>query len=109
MISDLCESRHGLIFAIESTFPGAKPITKRTISNQNIIKNLYFPMARMARTPRMARWLANYPDPLVETYRNQVLQHRLTIKNPDMIYLRTNVAKTQDVPLDGTIFFGNTD
>ena len=65
-------------------------------------------MARMARTPRMARWLANYPDPLVETYRNQVLQHRLTIKNPDMIYLRTNVAKTQDVPLDGTIFFGNT-
>ena len=65
-------------------------------------------MARMARTPRMARWLANYPDPLVETYRNQVLQHRLTIKNPDMIYLRTNVAKTQDVSLDGTIFFGNT-
>ena len=34
--------------------------------------------------------------------------HRLTIKNPDMIYLLTNVAKTQDVPLDGTIFFGNT-
>ena len=25
-----------------------------------------------------------------------------------MIYLLTNVAKTQDVPLDGTIFFGNT-
>ena len=25
-----------------------------------------------------------------------------------MIYLPTNVAKTQDVPLDGTIFFGNT-
>ena len=24
-----------------------------------------------------------------------------------MIYLLTNVAKTQDVPLDGTIFFGN--
>ena len=34
--------------------------------------------------------------------------HRLTVKNPDMIYLLTNVAKTQDVPLDGTIFFGNT-
>ena len=33
---------------------------------------------------------------------------RLTIKNPDMIYLLTNVAKTQGVPLDGTIFFGNT-
>ena len=49
----------------------------------------------------------SYPK-LVETYRNQVLQHRLTIKNPDMIYLLTNVAKTQDVPLDGTIFFGNT-
>ena len=53
----------GLIFAIESTFPAAKPITKRTISNYNIIKNLYFPMARMARMPRMARWLADYPDP----------------------------------------------
>ena len=25
-----------------------------------------------------------------------------------MIYLLTNVAKTQDVRLDGTIFFGNT-
>ena len=25
-----------------------------------------------------------------------------------MIYLLTNVAKTQDVPLDGTIFLGNT-
>ena len=25
-----------------------------------------------------------------------------------MIYLLTNVAKTQDVPLDGTIFFDNT-
>ena len=25
-----------------------------------------------------------------------------------MIYLLTKVAKTQDVPLDGTIFFGNT-
>ena len=25
-----------------------------------------------------------------------------------MIYLLTNVAKTQDVPLDGTIFSGNT-
>ena len=24
-----------------------------------------------------------------------------------MIYLLTNVARTQDVPLDGTIFFGN--
>ena len=24
------------------------------------------------------------------------------------MYLLTNVAKTQDVPLDGTIFFGNT-
>ena len=33
-----------------------------------------------------------------ETYRYQVEQHRLTIKNPDMIYLPTNVAKTQDVP-----------
>ena len=27
-----------------------------------------------------------YPK-LVETYRNAVLKHRLTIKNPDMIYL----------------------
>ena len=26
-----------------------------------------------------------------------------------MIYLLTNVARTQDVPLDGTIFFGNAD
>ena len=25
-----------------------------------------------------------------------------------MTYLLTNVAKTQDVPLDGTIFSGNT-
>ena len=25
-----------------------------------------------------------------------------------MIYLLTNVAKTQNVPLDGTIFFGST-
>ena len=25
-----------------------------------------------------------------------------------MIYRLTNVAKTQDVPLDSTIFFGNT-
>ena len=25
-----------------------------------------------------------------------------------MIYLLTNVAKTQNVPLEGTIFFGNT-
>ena len=25
-----------------------------------------------------------------------------------MIYLLTNVSKTQDVPLDGTIFSGNT-
>ena len=32
----------------------------------------------------------------------------LAIKNPDMIYLLTNVRKTQDVPLDGTIFSGNT-
>ena len=52
-------------------------------------------------------FLYRYPK-LVETYRNQVLQHRLTVKNPDMIYLLSNVAKTQDVPLDGTIFFGNT-
>ena len=48
-----------------------------------------------------------YPK-LVETYRNPVLRHCLTIKNPDMIYLLTNVAKTQDVRLDGTIFFGNS-
>ena len=52
-------------------------------------------------------FLYSYPK-LVETYRNQVLQHSLTIKNPDMIYFLTNVAKTQDVPLDGSIFFGNT-
>ena len=25
-----------------------------------------------------------------------------------MIYLLTNVFKIQDIPLDGTIFFGNT-
>ena len=53
-------------------------------------------------------FLYSYPK-LVETYRNQVVQHSLTIKNPDMIYFLTNVAKTQDVPLDGSIFFGNTD
>ena len=52
-------------------------------------------------------FLYSYPK-LVETYRNQVVQHSLTINNPDMIYFLTNVAKTQDVPLDGTIFFGNT-
>ena len=34
-----------------------------------------------------------YPK-LVETYRNPVVQHRLTIKNPDMINLLTNVAIT---------------
>ena len=33
---------------------------------------------------------------------------RLAIKNLDMICLLTNVCKTQDVPLDGTIFSGNT-
>ena len=33
---------------------------------------------------------------------------RLAIKNQDMICLVTNVAKTQDVSLDGTIFSGNT-
>ena len=69
---------------------------------------------RMSRTSQKDRatfmkkiFLYSYPN-LVETYRNQVLQHRLTIKNPDMIYLPTNVANAQDVPLDGTIFFGNT-
>ena len=35
-------------------------------------------------------FLYSYPN-LVETYRNQVLQHRSTIKTPDMIYLLTNV------------------
>ena len=30
------------------------------------------------------------------------------MKNPGMICLLTNVAKTQDVPLDGTISSGNT-
>ena len=34
--------------------------------------------------------------------------YRLAIKNPDMICLLTNVSTTQDVPLDGSIFFGNT-
>ena len=34
-----------------------------------------------------------YPK-LVETYRNPVLQYRLTIKNPDMINLLKNVAIT---------------
>ena len=33
---------------------------------------------------------------------------RLAIKIPDMVYLLTNAAKTQDVPLDGTISSGNT-
>ena len=39
-------------------------------------------------------FLYSYPK-LVETYRNQVLQHRsnATTKNPDMIYLLTNVLK----------------
>ena len=52
-----------LIFAIESTFQAAKPITKRTISNYNIIKKLSFPMARMPRMARVARWLTDYADP----------------------------------------------
>ena len=30
------------------------------------------------------------------------------MKNPDIIFLLTNVAKTQDVLLDSTIFLGNT-
>ena len=49
----------------------------------------------------------NLPVWLPWPFRN--LRNRcFTIKNPDMIYLLTNVAKTQDVRLDGTIFFGNT-
>ena len=46
-------------------------------------------------------FLYSYPK-LVETYRNQVLQHRLTIKNPDMIYLLTSLAKTQEIPAKRT-------
>ena len=46
-------------------------------------------------------FLYSYPK-LVETYRNQVLQHRLTIKSRDMIYLLTNVAKTQEIPAKRT-------
>ena len=49
----------------------------------------------------------NLPVWLPWPFRN-LRNHCLTIKNPDMIYLLTNVAKTQDVRLDGTIFFGNT-
>ena len=30
------------------------------------------------------------------------------MKNPDVIFLLTNVAKTRDVLLDGTIFFGSS-
>ena len=49
----------------------------------------------------------NLPVWLPWPFRN-LKNHCLTIKKPDMIYLLTNVAKTQDVRLDGTIFFGNT-
>ena len=48
------------------------------------------------------------PVQLPWPFRN-LKNHRLTIKkNPDIIFLLTNVAKTQDVLLDGTIFLGNT-
>ena len=49
----------------------------------------------------------NIPVQLPWPLRN-LKNHRLTVKNPDIIYRLTNVAKTQDVPLDGAIFFGNT-
>ena len=43
----------------------------------------------------------SYPK-LVENYRNQVLQHRLAIKNPDMIYLLRNVLTAQEIPAKRT-------
>ena len=47
------------------------------------------------------------PVQLPWPFRN-LKNHRLTLKNPDIIFLLTNVAKTQDVLLDSTIFLGNT-
>ena len=47
------------------------------------------------------------PVQLPWPFRN-LKNHRLTVKNPDIIFLLTNVAKTQEVQLDGTIFLGNT-
>ena len=49
----------------------------------------------------------NTPVQLPWPFKN-LKNDRLAIKNPDMICLLTNVGKTQDVPLDGTIFSGNT-
>ena len=43
------------------------------------------------RATFMNKIFLNSDPKLVETYRNQVLQHRSTIKTPDMIYLLTNV------------------
>ena len=51
--------------------------------------------------------ITSIPVYLPWPFRN-LKNHHLTIKNPDVIFLLTNVAKTQDVLLDGTIFFGNT-
>ena len=82
-------------------------LLKLTMSRWTVPVSLVIPAKRTRPLLWIKIFLYSYPK-LVETYRNQVLQHRLTIKNPDMIYLLTNVAKTQEVPLDGTIFFDNT-
>ena len=82
-------------------------LLKLTMSRWTVPVSLVIPAKRTRPLLWIKIFLYSYPK-LVETYRNQVLQHRLTIKNPDMIYLLTNVAKTHDVLLDGTIFFDNT-
>ena len=46
-------------------------------------------------------FLYSYPK-LVETYRNQVLQHRSTTKNPGMIYLLRNVLTAREIPAKRT-------
>ena len=60
----------------------------------------------MKKTKKQKQKQKNIPAKLPWFFGN-LKNHRLTIKNPGMIYL-TNVAKTRDVPLDGFIFFGNT-
>ena len=82
-------------------------LLKLRMSRWTVLFSLVVPAKRTRPLLRIRMFPQSYPK-LVETYRNEVLQHRLTIKNPDMIYLLTNVAKTQNVPLDGTIFFANT-
>ena len=66
-----------------------------------------FPQIIQAKSTRHFLRKKNTPVQLSWPFGN-LKNDRLAIKNPDMICLLTNVAKTQDVPLDGTIFSGNT-